>query len=49
MLIYGRLQAEFMEIKPDGYIHKYGIPIFGNIFVYVSKPINHDYQILWKL
>ena len=31
------------------HIHKYKTPIFANIVVYVSKPINQDNQILWRL
>ena len=29
MMIYGSLQAELMEMKHNGRIHKYGTPIFG--------------------
>ena len=49
MMIYGSLQAEFMETKHNGYIHRYRTPIFGNIFVNVSEPINNNNQILWRL
>ena len=49
MMIYGSLQAAFMETKHIDHIHSYGTPIFGNIVVYVSKPINNDNQILWVL
>ena len=35
MMIYGSLQAEFIETK-HGHIHKYGIIVFGYIAVYVS-------------
>ena len=48
-MIYGSLQAEFMETKCNGHIHIYGTPIFGKIVVYVSKPNNNDNQILWML
>ena len=44
MMIYGSLQAEF-ETKYNGHIHRYGTPVFGNIVVYVSKPINNNNQI----
>ena len=47
MLIYGSLQAEYMETKYKGHIHGYATPIFGKIVVYVSKQINNDNQILW--
>ena len=43
---YASLQAEFMGTKHNGHTHRYGTPIFGNIVVYVSKPINKDNQIL---
>ena len=37
MMIYGSLQAEFMETKQNSHIHGYGTPILGNFFVYISK------------
>ena len=40
------LQAEFMETKYNGHIHRYGTPIFGRYVVYISKPINNNNQIL---
>ena len=49
MMIYGSLQTEFMETKHNSYIHRYRTPIFGNIFVNVSEPINNNNQILWRL
>ena len=39
---YGSLQAEFMETKDHGHIHRYGAPIFSNVVVYLPKPINND-------
>ena len=45
-MIYGRLQAEFMETYHNGNIHRYGTSIFGNIVVYVSKPIDNNGQML---
>ena len=48
-MIYGSLQAEFLETKHNGHVHRYGTPIFGDIVVYESKPINNDNQILWRL
>ena len=41
-MIYGSLQAEFMETKHNGHIHRNGTSIFGNIVVNVSKPINDN-------
>ena len=39
----------FLDINHDGHIHRYGAPVFGNIVVYVYKPINNDDKILWRL
>ena len=44
-MIYGSLQAEFMETKHNDHIHRSRIHIFGTIGVYVSKTINNDNQI----
>ena len=41
-MIYGRLQAEFMETKYNSHIHRYGTSIFGKIVVKISKPINKN-------
>ena len=49
MMIYGSLQAELMETKYKGYIHRYGTPIFGKINVYVFDLIKNNNQILWRL
>ena len=49
MMIYGSLQAEFVGMKHNSQIHRYGTPIFGNIGVYISKPINNNNHILWRL
>ena len=46
MMIYGSMQADFMETKHGGHIHRHGAPIYVNIVVYVSKPIHIDNQIL---
>ena len=35
-MIYGSLQAEFMETKYYGHIYRYGTPICGKIVVYIS-------------
>ena len=47
IVIYGSLEAKFIEIDHGGHIHRYGTPI--DIVVYVSNPINDDNQILWRL
>ena len=49
MMTYDSLQTECMETKHNGHILKYGVPIFDNIVVYVSKPINNNNQILWRM
>ena len=49
MIIYGSLQAELMETKHNSPIQRYGISIFGDIVVYVSKPINSDKGLIWRL
>ena len=49
MMMYGSLQAKLMETAHNSLIHKYGISIFSEIFVYVSKPINNDNQLIWRL
>ena len=49
VMIYGSMQATFMETKHNGHVHRYGTPIRGNIVAYVSKPINDDDQILQSL
>ena len=38
-MIYGSLQAEFKETKYNGHIHMCGTPVFGEIVVYISKPV----------
>ena len=49
VMIYGSLQAEFMETKNNSHIHRYGTPVFGKIVVNISKSINNDNQIFWRL
>ena len=38
-----------METKYNGHIHRYVAPIFGETIAYISKLINNNNQILWKL
>ena len=45
-MIYGSLQAEFMETKYNSHIHR---NIFGKIVVDISKPINNNNQIFGRL
>ena len=47
VMIYGKIQAEFVGTKHNVHIHRNVIPIFGDFFLY--KPINIDNQILWRL
>ena len=49
VMIYGSLQAEFMETKYNNHIHRYGTSVFGEIVVNISKSINNNNQIFWKL
>ena len=45
VMIYGSLQAEFMETKYNNHIHGYGTSVFGKIVVDISKTINNKNQI----
>ena len=49
VMIYGSLQAEFMETKYNSHIHGYGTSVFGKIAVNISKSINNNYQIFMRL
>ena len=46
-MIYGSLQAEFMETKYNSDIHGYGTSVFGKIPVHISKSINNNNQIIF--
>ena len=48
-MIYGSLQAEFMESKYISHIHGYGTSVFGKIVVDISKSINNNNQIFRRL
>ena len=48
-MIHGSLQDEFMEIKYNNHIHRYGTSIFGKIVVDISKSMNNNNQLLWRL
>ena len=48
MMIYGSLQAEFVDTKHNGHIHTYWSPSFYNIVVYLCKPLYNGNQILWR-
>ena len=49
VMIYGRLQTEFMETKYNSHIHGYGTSVFGKIVVNISKSINNNNQIFRRL
>ena len=49
MMIYGSLQAEFMETKCNSHIHGYGTSAFGKIVVNIFKLINNNNQIFRRL
>ena len=49
MMIYSSLEANFKGTKPNGRIHRYGAYIFGDIIINVSKSINKEKQIFWRL
>ena len=49
VMIYGSLQAEFMETKYNSHIHGYGTSVFGKIVVDISKSINNNSQLLKRL
>ena len=44
IMIYGSLQAEFMETKYNSHINRRGTYIFGKIVVNISKSINTNNQ-----
>ena len=49
MMIYSSLYAKFKGTKPSGRIHRYGASIFGDIIINISKSINKEKQIFWRL
>ena len=49
VMIYGILQAESMETKHNSNIHRYGTSVFGKLVVNISKSINNNNQIFWRL
>ena len=49
IMIYSSLWAKFKGTKPNGRIHRYGASIFGDIIINVSKSINKEKQIFWRL
>ena len=49
VMIYGSLQAEFMETKCNMHIHRYGTAVFGKIVINISKSIHNNNQIFRRL
>ena len=49
VMIYGSLQAEFMETKYNSHIHGYGTSVFGKIVDNISKSINNNNKIFRRL
>ena len=49
VMIYGRLQAEFLVTNYNSHIHRYGTSIFGKIVVNISKLIYNNNQLFWRL
>ena len=49
VMIYGSMQAEFMETKYNSHIHRYGASVFGKIVVDISKSIYNTNQIFRRL
>ena len=47
VMIYGSLQAEFVETKYNSHIHRYGTSVFGKIVFNISKSINNNNQIFF--
>ena len=48
-MIYGSLQAVFMDTKYNSHIHGYGTSAFGKIVINTSKSINNNNQMLSRL
>ena len=49
MMIYSSLLAKYKGTMPNSRIHRYGASIFGDIIINVSKSINKEKQIFWRL
>ena len=49
MMIYSSLQVKFQGTKHNGRIQRYGASIFGDIIIKVSKSINKEKQVFWRL
>ena len=49
VMIYGSLQAEFMETKYNSHIHGNGTFVFGKIVVNISKSIKNNNRIFSRL
>ena len=49
MIIYSSLQVKFQGTKRNGRIQRYGAYIFGDIIIKVSKSIDKEKQVFWRL
>ena len=49
VMIYSSLKGKFKGTKPKGRVHRYGASIFGDNIINVSKSINKEKQIFWRL
>ena len=49
VMLYGSLQAEYMETNHNSHIHRYGTSSFGKIVVNISKSIYNNDKIFWRL
>ena len=49
MMIFCSLQVKFERTKPNGRIQRYGASIFSDIIIKVSKSINKEQQVFWRL
>ena len=50
-MIYGGLQAEFSKSKHNGYIHRYGPPVFGSIAlrpIHWSQVFSREWRCSWS-
>ena len=48
-MIYNSPQVKFQGTKHNGRIQRYVASIFGDIIIKVSKSINKEKQVFWRL
>ena len=49
MMIYSSPYTKFKKTKHNARIHRYGTSIFGDIIFSVSKSIDKEKHIFWRL